>query len=50
MIALLEQGGMEAAVRGVATGGRLEPFAGEAAHPKALLLATRKEDRMPFRP
>ena len=51
VIALLGDGGMEAAaVRGVATGGRLEPFAGEAAHPKALVLARRKEARMPFRP
>jgi SAM-dependent methyltransferase len=51
VIALLDDLGMEApAVRGVATGGRLEPFAGEAAHPKALVLARRKEDGMPFRP
>ncbi|HET8951394.1 MAG TPA: methyltransferase domain-containing protein [Solirubrobacteraceae bacterium] len=51
VIALVEEQGMEAAaVRGVATGGRLVSFAGEAAHPKALVLARRKEDRMPFRP
>ena len=39
-----------AAVRGVAPGGRLEPYAGEAAHPKAIVLARRKEAAMPFRP
>jgi SAM-dependent methyltransferase len=51
VIGLLGDHGLEAAaVLGVATGGRLEPFAGEAAHPKALVLARRKEDRMPFRP
>ena len=51
VIGLLGEAGMDAAaVRGVAPGGRLEPFAGEAAHPKALVLARRKEDRMPFRP
>jgi hypothetical protein len=51
VLALLGDHGLRAAaVRGVATGGRLVPFAGESAHPKALVLATRKEDRMPFRP
>ena len=31
-------------------GGRLEPYAGESAHPKAMVIATRKEAGMPFRP
>jgi len=39
-----------AALRGVASGGRLEPYAGESAHPKAMVIATRKEAGMPFRP
>ena len=39
-----------AALRGVAPGGRLERYAGESAHPKAMVIATRKEAGMPFRP
>jgi SAM-dependent methyltransferase len=51
VLGLLDAHGLRAAaVRGVATGGRLEPYAGEDAHPKALVLASRKEASMPFRP
>ena len=51
VVGLLEPRGLEpAALRGVAPGARLEPYAGESAHPKALLLARRKEPDMPFRP
>ncbi len=51
VLGLLGTSGLAAAaVRGVATGGRLEPYAGEQAHTKAIVLASRKEDGMPFRP
>jgi hypothetical protein len=49
-----DHGLVAAAVHGVATGGHLEPYAGEASHPKAIVLArsiaTGRRDRMPFRP
>ena len=51
VLAALPACGLElAALRGVAPGGRLEPYAGESAHPKAMVIATRKEAGMPFRP
>jgi len=55
VLARLGAHGLEAAaVHGVATGGRLKPYAGEAAHPKAIVLArpvaTGRRDAMPFRP
>jgi SAM-dependent methyltransferase len=46
VLALLPAAGLEAAaVRGQATGAVLEPFAGEAAHPKAIVLARRPAQR-----
>jgi hypothetical protein len=59
VLELLPAAGLEAAaVRGQATGAVLEPFAGEAAHPKAIVLARRspassstsRRCTMPFRP
>jgi SAM-dependent methyltransferase len=51
VLGLLGPCGLElAALRGVAPGARLEPYADESAHPKALLLARREEPGMPFRP
>jgi SAM-dependent methyltransferase len=57
VLALLPGCGLAAAdVRGQATGARLEPYAGEDAHPKAIVIARRSEDAtergtsMPFRP
>ena len=52
---LLPQAGLEAAaVRGQATGAVLETYAGEAAHPKAIVLARRPPNArrcdVPFRP
>jgi SAM-dependent methyltransferase len=55
VVALLPAAGLEAAaVHGQSTGARLEPYAGEAAHPKAIVLARRPSweggSDMPFRP
>jgi SAM-dependent methyltransferase len=51
VVALLPAAGLEcAAIRGQATGAVLEPYAGEAAHPKAIVLARRGGGEMPFRP
>jgi SAM-dependent methyltransferase len=55
VVALLPAAGLEAvAVHGQATGAQLEPYAGEAAHPKAIVLARRPRWKgggdMPFRP
>ena len=53
VLGLLPRAGLEAAaVRGQAPGAVLEPYAGEAAHPKAIVLArrTRGGAQMPYRP
>ena len=55
VLELLPAAGLEcAAVRGQVTGAALEPYAGEIAHPKAIVLArrptTNRRCEMPFRP